>query len=190
MVMRCLLVSCVLLSSCSIGDGDPPWHPAASVGSQDESDGAGESGDATSNGSIADTGSVDGSSTTESGAAGEDESTSGDEPPGAACHPLLQDCPADELCIFVDAPLPECAPDASGRFGGVGEPCEFANACDPGLFCAGARSVACPPDVVGCCTSFCDLTALSPCTAGSCVPYFPDGSPSRDLANLGYCDAA
>jgi hypothetical protein len=188
-----LLVLGVLLSSCSVGDDDP-WQPAASVGPQGESSGAGEdheTGDAASSGSTADSGSIDESSTAESDATGEGESTSDtDDEPGAACHPLLQDCAADEVCIFVDEPLPQCAADASGRYGAAGEPCEFANVCDAGLFCAGARSVACPDDVVGCCTPFCDLTAArSPCTAGSCVPYFPDGSPTPDLANLGYCDA-
>ena len=35
-----------------------------------------------------------------------------------------------------------CVPDASGEMGVYGDPCEYINVCDPGLFCASAESDA------------------------------------------------
>lgn len=69
--------------------------------------------------------------------------------------------------------------------GALGEPCEFINVCDPGLFCALASYV---PDAVvhdcgggpGCCTPYCDAMAADPCPqpgyeAAECIPWFDEG---------------
>ena len=57
------------------------------------------------------------------------------------CNPLLGDCETGEACVPVETGF-VCAPDASGPDAGVaGDPCEFVNACDPGLLCANAADV-------------------------------------------------
>ncbi|MCB9570395.1 MAG: hypothetical protein H6710_24815, partial [Myxococcales bacterium] len=56
------------------------------------------------------------------------------------CDPLAQNCPGDDVCLpYNDDWL--CSYDASGDAGQFGDPCEFANACDPGLLCADAELV-------------------------------------------------
>jgi len=93
------------------------------------------------------------------------------------CDPLAPDCDEGEACYPVDDSF-ECAPDAGGDMGALGEPCEFLNVCDPGLFCAPVETV---PDCEGsgCCTPFCDALAEAPC-AGlpggvECIPWFDEG---------------
>ncbi|MEM9459570.1 MAG: ribulose phosphate epimerase [Myxococcota bacterium] len=72
------------------------------------------------------------------------------------CDPLLQDCPEGQACYGIDDDY-TCAPDASGEMGVFGDPCEFINACDPGLFCANAVAVPNCQGSIGCCSEFCDL---------------------------------
>jgi hypothetical protein len=58
------------------------------------------------------------------------------------CDPLLQDCANDDVCV--PAPGEQgfvCVLDASGEGGQYGDPCEFVNVCDRGLFCAVAAAV-------------------------------------------------
>ncbi len=107
------------------------------------------------------------------------------------CDPLLQDCPEGQACYPV---LEEftCVPDASGEMGVFGDPCEFINVCDPGLFCADAAVV---PNCVGapsCCSEFCDLDAPagdSQCSGSAdgqmCLPWEP--APGPGLEALGAC---
>jgi len=97
----------------------------------------------------------------------------------ADCDPLLQDCPADDLCI----PGPDyftCTFDASGDLGKTNDPCEFANACDPGLMCldTAAASSACQPGSTGCCQPFCKFPN-SPCPNPDqqCIPFFDPMQP-------------
>lgn len=72
------------------------------------------------------------------------------------CDPLLQDCADGQACYGIDDDY-VCAPDASGEMGVFGDPCESINACDPGLFCAGAAGVPNCQGSIGCCSEFCDL---------------------------------
>lgn len=105
----------------------------------------------------------------------------------AICNPLANECADGEGCYFVTE-ASVCAPDASGNMGAAGDPCEFINACDDGLFCAGGAAVeGC--DSFGCCTSFCAVGDDSMCADGqSCVEFFPDGStPASCLEGLGAC---
>ncbi len=87
------------------------------------------------------------------------------------CNPLAQDCAQDEGCYPVDTGF-TCAPDASGDAGLEGDPCEFINACDPGLYCGPPG-----PDCEGprCCRPYCELSQPV-CPMGSeCISGFPDG---------------
>jgi hypothetical protein len=109
------------------------------------------------------------------------------------CDPLLQDCAGSAACLpangsdgFV------CIVDASGEMGIPGDPCEFLNACDPGLFCANAEAVPDCQGSGGCCSEFCDLTEADPdagCSlAGqSCEAWFEEGAAPPDLAHVGAC---
>ena len=81
------------------------------------------------------------------------------------CDPLAQDCPNEYMCI----PAPDsrsfyCVPDTSDDQGQTNDPCEFANACDPGLVCLdpAAASSACDPASPGCCQPLCKFPG-SPC---------------------------
>ncbi len=106
------------------------------------------------------------------------------------CDPLLQNCMNGDLCI----PQPlmgdafECAPDASGDMGAQNDPCEYTNACDPGLLCLNsALASECNPNVAGCCLPFCDLT-MPECTnqGATCVPWYAGTAPPG-LENVGVC---
>lgn len=106
------------------------------------------------------------------------------------CDPLAPDCPADEVCIpssYDDTFF--CVVDASGDAGQVFDPCEFVNACDPGLMCAGSELASeCDPTISGCCLPFCDLTAADcPGQGQTCLPWFEPGMGPPDLQNLGVC---
>jgi hypothetical protein len=109
------------------------------------------------------------------------------------CDPLLQDCADGEGCYpIVDAFA--CAPDAGGAMGAYGEPCEFLNVCDPGLFCANADAVPNCAGANGCCSSFCDVSdpmasANCPGAAGGqeCTPWFQMGQAPPGFENVGAC---
>jgi hypothetical protein len=111
------------------------------------------------------------------------------------CDPLLQDCPGEDLCL----PSPNgnafvCILDSlPNDEGGYGTQCEYANVCDPGLFCA-------VPDIVpgcagaGCCSEFCDLTVPEPdaaCTGQAegqeCLPWWGEEPPPPGYEHVGYC---
>jgi hypothetical protein len=109
------------------------------------------------------------------------------------CDPLLQDCMGSAACLpangsdgFV------CIVDASGEMGAPGDPCEFLNACDPGLFCGNAEAV---PDCMGsggCCSEFCDLEdpagdAQCSLMGQTCTPWFEMGAAPPDLEHVGAC---
>jgi len=110
------------------------------------------------------------------------------------CDPLEQNCAEGDACYAIgDAFV--CAPDASDPdLGNYLNPCEYINACKPGLGCFDAAGVpGCTG--VGCCTPFCDVTApdasaTCPGAAGGqqCVPYFEEGqAPMAELADVGVC---
>ena len=114
-----------------------------------------------------------------------------------ACDPLLQDCEKNEVCLPNTAGDGfACVIDASGGMGTAGVPCEFGNACNPGLVCAGAEFVPGCADAEGCCAPYCDLTdpdAAQTCantytTPGAdCVPFFEMGMAPPGHEDVGLC---
>jgi len=103
-----------------------------------------------------------------------------------SCDPLLQDCTEGDVCI-PDGDSFICALDASGDEGTYGDPCEYANACDPGLYCLSSKYV---PECkgAGCCTPFCDLADPScPDEALECIPWFEEGSAPPGNEDIGFC---
>jgi hypothetical protein len=109
------------------------------------------------------------------------------------CDPLLQDCMGSASCLPANGSEGfVCIVDASGEMGGPGDPCEFLNACDPGLYCADAELVPACVGSGGCCTEFCDITVPDPdaaCTqmGQTCTPWFEAGAAPPDLAHVGIC---
>ncbi len=109
------------------------------------------------------------------------------------CDPLLQDCADGQACY----PINEffvCAPDASGEMGLYGDPCEYLNVCDPGLFCANANVVPGCAGSLGCCSEFCDLDDPNPNSqcmgAGGgqeCTPWYEEGQAPPGYENVGAC---
>jgi hypothetical protein len=107
------------------------------------------------------------------------------------CDALLQDCPEGQACYGIDDAF-TCVPDASGELGLYNDPCEFINACDPGLFCANADAVPNCQGSAGCCSEFCDLedqagnTQCSGAAGGQeCVPWTE--TPQPGLEAVGAC---
>ncbi len=104
------------------------------------------------------------------------------------CDPLLQNCDGTAACLPANGSDGfTCIIDASGEGGGFGDPCEFINACDPGLFCANAEVV---PDCggTGCCSSFCDMSEPDcPDASQECVAWFEEGATPPGLEDVGAC---
>ena len=106
------------------------------------------------------------------------------------CDPLLQDCPDDQLCIPANNDF-TCVLDGSGEMGAVNDPCDFANACDKGLYCfnVATASSACDQGSQGCCQPFCKFPG-SPCPNPDqeCLQWFP---PRQEVPpgheNIGFC---
>lgn len=103
------------------------------------------------------------------------------------CDPLdIEPCSPGEACYPLDSTF-VCAPDASGpKLGGTFEPCEFVNACDPGLFCGSADAVA-ACEGSGCCTPYCDLSDPLCPDPTVCVPFFAEGKVPPGYENVGAC---
>ncbi|MEX1362719.1 MAG: hypothetical protein AB1Z98_06305 [Nannocystaceae bacterium] len=107
------------------------------------------------------------------------------------CNPLdTEACPDGEACY----PLGDvflCAPDASGDQGSAGDPCQFINACDAGLFCLAAVSVPGCAGSIGCCSPGCTIGDDSPCLPGqSCEAWYEAGAaPDACLGSVGACVA-
>lgn len=105
------------------------------------------------------------------------------------CNPLVQDCPVGCACYQTAAEEFQCMLDASGDEGAYGDPCEFVNVCDAGLFCAAPYNV---PDCAsaGCCDPFCDLTNPScPDPQQECLPWYSEDYPAplEELTDVGFC---
>ncbi|MEZ4382015.1 MAG: ribulose phosphate epimerase [Nannocystaceae bacterium] len=104
-----------------------------------------------------------------------------------SCDPLTQDCPGDDTCLpsgdgFV------CILDASGDDGAYGDPCEYSNACDPGLLCLSSAYVdSCP--AAGCCSPWCDLSEGNSCPGPTqeCLAWFEEGQAPPNYENVGVC---
>jgi hypothetical protein len=94
-----------------------------------------------------------------------------------SCCPLEQSCGSYEGC-YPSLDTFGCIPDAGGEHGSFGEPCEFINVCDPGLFCADADRVPDCGGSLGCCTAYCEIGS-STCEALhpdlECTPWFEQG---------------
>lgn len=104
------------------------------------------------------------------------------------CNPLLGDCEPGESCVPLDTSF-TCAPDASGPdAGAAGDPCEFLNACNPGLLCFNTAAVGtCPPGSAGCCTPVCDVAADDCPNPQSCTPWFEPGTAPFGQEDVGVC---
>ncbi|MBV1861795.1 MAG: hypothetical protein KUG77_25470 [Nannocystaceae bacterium] len=104
-----------------------------------------------------------------------------------SCDPRVNDCSEGEGC-YLGSTLALCAPDASQEAGAFGDPCEFINACDPGLACLGAEAVPGCDGLAGCCTPFCD-TDDPQCPEGTeCAQIWEPGEAAVPiLEGLGYC---
>lgn len=93
-----------------------------------------------------------------------------------ACDPVAQDCRPGQACYPIGETF-VCAPESSGDDGAIGEPCEFINVCDAGLFCAADAVPGC--EGTGCCAPYCDASGPDPCEAllpGTvCTPWFDAG---------------
>ncbi|MEZ4383711.1 MAG: hypothetical protein R3A79_20435 [Nannocystaceae bacterium] len=109
------------------------------------------------------------------------------------CDPLSQDCQGNAACLgAAGSDKFVCIVDASGEEGQVGDPCEYLNACDPGLLCASADFVpGCQAS--GCCTEFCDLNEPDPDSTCSqngegvmCISYY-DGEAPPEYEHVGIC---
>lgn len=103
------------------------------------------------------------------------------------CDPLLQGCGEGQGCYAIDHAF-WCAPDASGPDAGdFGDPCEFINACSPGLNCHPADAVpGCESG--GCCAPICDITLAGSCPDGLvCTAYYPPEDAPPGYENVGWC---
>lgn len=103
------------------------------------------------------------------------------------CDPLLQDCPDGDLCAH-SGDFFSCQLDYSGDEGQYGDPCESANACDPGLYCISAEYV---PDCqgAGCCTPWCDTSKPLTCPGATqeCIPWYEEGMEPPGYEDVGIC---
>jgi hypothetical protein len=111
------------------------------------------------------------------------------------CDPLAQDCDFGASCLQATGSDGfTCIIDASGDGGAAGDPCEYINACNAGLFCASAAVVPNCQAASGCCTEFCDLDDPDPasyCSASGqgaeCIPWFDEGTSPPDYTHVGAC---
>jgi hypothetical protein len=110
------------------------------------------------------------------------------------CNPMLQDCPTTgqpQGCYPVNDEF-LCWPDFSFDLGSYGDPCEYFNVCDPGLYCGAAEVVPGCIGSVGCCTEYCDTTDANASCAGAsdgaeCVPWWDANMAPPGLENVGAC---
>ncbi len=107
------------------------------------------------------------------------------------CDPLAQDCAPEDTCIANPTGVGFiCVLDASGDAGQALDPCEYVNACDPGLTCSETTVASeCDPEATGCCTPFCDLTLPPNCPGAmqTCQPYFGMDPAPPGYENVGIC---
>ncbi|MCA9653948.1 MAG: ribulose phosphate epimerase [Myxococcales bacterium] len=108
-----------------------------------------------------------------------------------ACDPLLQDCDEGQACYPINDAF-ACAPDASGEMGVFGDPCEYINVCDPGLFCLDASVVPDCAGSVGCCSNVCDTAdpaGDAQCTGvgQTCQAWYEEGNAPPGYEDVGAC---
>lgn len=111
------------------------------------------------------------------------------------CNPLLQDCQTGgqpQGCYPVNDEF-LCWPDFSFDLGAYGDPCQYFNVCDPGLYCAAADVLPNCVGSTGCCTEYCDVMDANASCAGAadgveCVPWWGDGVvPPPGMDSIGAC---
>ncbi len=92
------------------------------------------------------------------------------------CDPLLQDCPGNDVGCFPINGGFACAPvSGPDDMGFEDDPCEYINACKPGLMCAAAAVVPGCTMSSRCCTPMCDLDGVNMCAdAKECIPIYPE----------------
>lgn len=105
------------------------------------------------------------------------------------CCPVEQDCPEGQGCYPVSYTF-ECAPDASGEIGTLGDPCEYINACDTGYACMGSSMVPDCGGTIGCCTPFC-LVGTTTCSdldpRMECSPWYEEDRAPHGYELTGVC---
>lgn len=102
------------------------------------------------------------------------------------CDPLdSSTCPAGEGCYPRDGRF-TCAPVAPDGPAGLFEPCEYLNACAPGLMCINGEVVpGC--ETGGCCSPPCNLEAPDCPPLTECYPYFQPGDVVPGYEHVGLC---
>ncbi len=104
----------------------------------------------------------------------------------ARCDVLEQDCLYGEVC-FPNSQIGSICEPGSGE-GSYGDPCEFVNACEPGLACLFQEAA---PDCKGsgCCSPFCDTSAPNTCPGAGevCTSWYGEGNAPAGEENLGIC---
>ena len=109
------------------------------------------------------------------------------------CDPLDPSaCAGGDVCLAAGGASQFfiCVLDASGAgLGEAGDPCEFVNACDPGLTCLPNSGAFpnCDPGSFGCCSPFCDLTEPSCPRGTACTPWYPEGTAPKCFEDVGVC---
>lgn len=103
------------------------------------------------------------------------------------CNPLLQDCPNQYACYWVNEAF-QCV--LTGSLGQDAEPCDQVNDCIPGLGCVAKASVpGCPGNAATCCTPYCELAAPDCPPGRACVAFFDQGEAPPGYESLGICIA-
>jgi len=103
------------------------------------------------------------------------------------CNPLIQDCDDGTACYPAYNTF-TCAPVALPPEEGLdGDPCEYLNACQPGLMCINSEVY---PNGCGgsggCCSRYCDLSDPECLTPGTeCIPIYENPTPEQE--NYGVC---
>ncbi len=104
------------------------------------------------------------------------------------CDPLdgVDACADGDLCISTSSGYFQCVLDASGDGGAAGDPCEYANGCNPGLFCADSSLVpGCNSS--GCCAPYCDINQVE-CPMGTeCTAWYGEGQAPKCFEDIGAC---
>lgn len=107
------------------------------------------------------------------------------------CDPLVQSCPAGQICFWDGLDQFICDFDASGDMGAYGDPCAYINVCDYGLYCATPESVPGCDNADGCCSSYCNLQEPNTCPGADggqeCVPWYTEGMAPPGQENIGAC---
>ena len=106
------------------------------------------------------------------------------------CDPLDPSVCADGQGCYASGDTFMCAPDASGTEGSAGDPCQYVNACDAGLFCASPDFLPGCFSTAGCCTEYCDTEEGNDCTlpGTECIPLFAAGTePEPCHTDTGVC---